>query len=148
MEALPDLLLDGDIGTGRTGGHHRPLPPVGAIPGGLGRQPLLGAVESECHPPNGDRPAHVLVDRESPGRDIDQPGRQTSVVRRHREAHGTALHRNVRYRLKDPYRDGTTHVIFEPLDFIAHLAALVPGPRVNLPVSTGCLRRTASIVPW
>ena len=30
------------------------------------------------------------------------------------------------------YRDGTTHVIFEPLDFIARLAALVPKPRVNL----------------
>ena len=30
------------------------------------------------------------------------------------------------------YRDGTTPVIFEPLDFIARLAALVPKPRVNL----------------
>ena len=39
---------------------------------------------------------------------------------------------NVRYALKTPYRDGTTHVIFEPLDFIARLAALVPKPRVNL----------------
>lgn len=39
---------------------------------------------------------------------------------------------NIRYRLKTPYRDGTTHVIFEPLDFIARLAALVPKPRVNL----------------
>ena len=39
---------------------------------------------------------------------------------------------NVRYRLKTPCRDGTTHVIFEPLDFIARLAALVPKPRVNL----------------
>jgi hypothetical protein len=39
---------------------------------------------------------------------------------------------NVRYRLKTPYRDGTTHVIFQPLDFIARLAALVPKPRVNL----------------
>ena len=38
---------------------------------------------------------------------------------------------NVRYQLKTPYRDGTTHVIFEPLDFIARLAALVPKPRVN-----------------
>jgi hypothetical protein len=38
----------------------------------------------------------------------------------------------VRYPLKTPYRDGTTHVIFEPLDFIARLAALVPKPRVNL----------------
>jgi hypothetical protein len=36
------------------------------------------------------------------------------------------------YRLKTPYRDGTNPVIFEPLDFIARLAALVPDPRVNL----------------
>lgn len=38
----------------------------------------------------------------------------------------------VRYQLKTPYRDGTTHVIFEPLDFMAKLAALVPKPRANL----------------
>ncbi len=38
----------------------------------------------------------------------------------------------VRYELKTPYRDGTTRVIFEPVDFIAKLAALVPRPRVNL----------------
>ena len=39
---------------------------------------------------------------------------------------------NIRYQLKTPYSDGTTHVIFEPLDFIAKLAALVPKPRVDL----------------
>jgi hypothetical protein len=39
---------------------------------------------------------------------------------------------NIRYQLKTPYRDGTTHVVFAPLDFIARLAALVPKPRVNL----------------
>ena len=39
---------------------------------------------------------------------------------------------NIRYHLKTPYRDGTTHVIFEPLDFIARLAALLSKPRVNL----------------
>jgi len=39
---------------------------------------------------------------------------------------------NIRYELKTPYRDGTTHIIFEPLDFISKLAALVPAPRVNL----------------
>ena len=33
---------------------------------------------------------------------------------------------------KTPYRDGTTDVVFEPLDFMARLAALVPPPRVNL----------------
>ena len=38
----------------------------------------------------------------------------------------------VRYGLKTPYRDGTTHVIFNPLDFLGRLAALVPRPRVNL----------------
>ena len=34
--------------------------------------------------------------------------------------------------MKTPYRDGTKHVIFEPLDFIAKLAALVAAPRANL----------------
>ena len=41
-------------------------------------------------------------------------------------------HGKVRYALKTPYKDGTTHVVFEPLDFIAKLAALVPRPRANL----------------
>ena len=39
---------------------------------------------------------------------------------------------NVRYVLKAPYRDGTTHVILEPLDSIAKLASLVPKLMVNL----------------
>jgi hypothetical protein len=36
------------------------------------------------------------------------------------------------YRLRHPWRDGTSQVIFDPLDFIAHLAALIPPPRTNL----------------
>ena len=60
------------------------------------------------------------------------------------------------YSLKTPYREslphersecfghGTTQVAFEPVDFIARLAALVPKPRVNgtgtpSPVTTACL---------
>ena len=39
---------------------------------------------------------------------------------------------NVRYELKTPYTDGTTHVFFSPIDFISKLAALVPPPRLNL----------------
>ena len=35
-------------------------------------------------------------------------------------------HGKVRYELKTPYSDGTTHVIFEPLEFIRHI--LVPNP--------------------
>ena len=34
--------------------------------------------------------------------------------------------------MKTHYRDGTTHVVFEPLDFMARLAALVPRPRAHL----------------
>ena len=36
------------------------------------------------------------------------------------------------YAFKTPWRDGTTHVVLEPVDFIARLAALIPRPGVNL----------------
>lgn len=39
---------------------------------------------------------------------------------------------SISYELKTPYKNGTTHVVFEPLDFIARLAALVPKPRFHL----------------
>jgi hypothetical protein len=58
---------------------------------------------------------------------------------------------NIRYELKTPYRDGTTHVMFEPLDFLSRLAALVPAPRVNLSRFHGVFaphhRWRAQIVP-
>ncbi len=38
----------------------------------------------------------------------------------------------ISYKLKTAYKNGTTHVVFEPLDFIARLAALVPKPRFHL----------------
>jgi len=38
----------------------------------------------------------------------------------------------VRYRLKMPYRDGTTDIVLEPLHFLARLAVLVPPSRVHL----------------
>ena len=36
------------------------------------------------------------------------------------------------YRLKHSFRDGTTHVVLDPIDFIARLAALIPRPRAHL----------------
>jgi hypothetical protein len=55
------------------------------------------------------------------------------------------------YRLKTPWRNGTTHVVFEPLEFVARLAVLVPAPRVNLIRFHGVLgpaaKWRASIVP-
>ena len=41
-------------------------------------------------------------------------------------------HGKIRYELKTPYRDGTTHIFFNPIDFIGKLAALIPPPRLNL----------------
>ncbi|MES9846876.1 MAG: transposase, partial [Candidatus Thiodiazotropha sp.] len=31
---------------------------------------------------------------------------------------------NIRYQLKTPYHDGTTHIMFEPLDFMSHIHVL------------------------
>jgi hypothetical protein len=38
----------------------------------------------------------------------------------------------MRYVLKTPYHDGTTHIVLEPLDLMARLAALLPPPRMHL----------------
>ncbi len=38
----------------------------------------------------------------------------------------------VLYRLRHRWRDGTSYVIFDPLDLVGKLAALVPPPRFNL----------------
>jgi hypothetical protein len=42
--------------------------------------------------------------------------------------------------LKTPWRNGTTHVEFEPVEFIAKLAALVPPPRAHLTRFHGIFR--------
>lgn len=55
------------------------------------------------------------------------------------------------YRLKTPWRDGTTHVIFEPQELMEKLAVLVPAPRLNLTRFHGILapaaKWRASVVP-
>jgi len=51
----------------------------------------------------------------------------------------------VRYRLKTPYRDGTTDIVLEPLDFIARLAALVPPPHVHLTRYHGVFAANAAL---
>ena len=42
------------------------------------------------------------------------------------------------YTLRRPWRDGTTHIVFDPLTFIERLAALVSRPRVHLSPTTEC----------
>jgi hypothetical protein len=51
------------------------------------------------------------------------------------------------YRLKRHWRDGTSHLIFEPLDLVAKLAALVPPPRFNLVRYHGVLAPSAGWRP-
>ncbi|MCI0549160.1 MAG: transposase, partial [Candidatus Rokubacteria bacterium] len=48
------------------------------------------------------------------------------------------------YRLKHRWRDGTTHVVFEPLELLERLAALVPPPRFHLVRYHGILGPCAS----
>jgi Putative transposase len=38
----------------------------------------------------------------------------------------------VELKLKTPWRDGTTHQVMSPLEFMQRLAALVPRPRLHL----------------
>ena len=52
----------------------------------------------------------------------------------------------MRYQLKTPWRNGTTHVEFEPIEFIAKLAALVPPPRAHLTRFHGIF--TTGILPF
>jgi hypothetical protein len=54
-------------------------------------------------------------------------------------------HGKVRYELKTPYRDGTTHVFFDPLDFIGKLAALIPPPRLNLTRFVGVFAHNSNL---
>jgi hypothetical protein len=45
----------------------------------------------------------------------------------------------VRVELKRPWGDGTTHLVFEPVEFLEKLAALTPRPEINLVLYHGVL---------
>jgi len=47
--------------------------------------------------------------------------------------------------LKTPYRDGTTHIVLSPLEFMQRLAALIPRPRLNLIRFNGVLAPNAKL---
>ena len=49
--------------------------------------------------------------------------------------------------LKTPYRDGTTHIVMSPLEFLQRLAALVPRPRLHLIRFHGVLAPNARLRP-
>ena len=45
----------------------------------------------------------------------------------------------VRLQLRQPWRDGTTDIVFDPVGFLGRLAVLVPRPRINLILYHGVL---------
>ena len=47
------------------------------------------------------------------------------------------------YRFKRPWRDGTTHVVFDSLEMLEKLAALVPAPKTHLVRYSGILAPAA-----
>ena len=49
----------------------------------------------------------------------------------------------VRLQLKRAWRDGTTHLLFEPVEFLEKLAALTPRPAINLVLYHGVLAPNA-----
>ena len=48
---------------------------------------------------------------------------------------------------KTPWRDGTTHLVMSPLEFMQRLAALVPRPRLHLIRFHGVLAPNAKLRP-
>jgi len=55
------------------------------------------------------------------------------------------------YGFRRPFRDGSTHVVLDPMSFLSRLAALVPPPRMHLVTYHGVLapsaRRRKEILP-
>ena len=51
----------------------------------------------------------------------------------------------VELKLKTPWRDGTTHLVVSPLEFMQRLAALVPRPRLHLIRFHGVLAPNAKL---
>ena len=52
------------------------------------------------------------------------------------------------YRFKRPWRDGTTHVVYEPLELLAKIVRLVPAPRAHLVRYSGVLAPASQWRSW
>ena len=70
-------------------------------------------------------PAHDRKKREHLCRYISRPS--LSEQRLSLNAQGQVI-----YRLKTAYRNGTTHIVLDPLDFLSRLTSLIPRPRIHL----------------
>ena len=68
-------------------------------------------------------PAHDREKRERLCRYVSRPSQKRLSL----NAQGQVV-----YKLKTAYRNGTTHIVLDPLDFLSRLASLIPRPRVHL----------------
>jgi hypothetical protein len=84
----------------------------------------------------------------------DRPGGQRSLEKLVRYCARPALAKDrlselpdgrIALELKTPWFDGTTRILYEPLDFLAKLAALVPRPHKNLIIYHGVLSSHARL---
>lgn len=71
----------------------------------------------------------------------------TSTGRSGRTSGSSSTPPQVELKLKTPWRDGTTHLVMSPLEFMHRLAALVPRPRLHLIRFHGVLAPNAKLRP-
>ena len=74
--------------------------------------------------------------------------RHLCAAQRHSEPPVKAAAGKVVLKLKTPWRDGTTHLVMPPPEFMQRLASLVPRPRLHLIRFYGVLPPTLSLARW
>jgi len=138
LEALAAASIAGRVALGERAGRAltrigaRPGREVAYVPGELCAQLDGFSLHARVRVPPGDR------DRlEHLCRYVARPAIATERL-------SLSKHGNVLYRFRRPWRDGTTHIVFEPLVFLERLAALVPRPRTHLVTYHGVLAPAAS----
>jgi hypothetical protein len=143
-----------EVPPGRAAGLERPgIELVGGHAAGadLRLAPALGA--GRLHPPvveaRGERGQRLVAEfcepplgRRAAGRGILQPGLREAARHDGRERGAGRIQVNaagqVEFELETPWRDGTTHRVMSPLEFMQRLAALVPRPRLHLVRYNAC----------
>ena len=70
-------------------------------------------------------PAHDRKKRKHLCRYISRPSLSEARLSLNNKGQGV-------YKLKTPYRNGTTPIVLDPLDFLSRLASLIPRPKIHL----------------
>ena len=139
--SAPDPWEDEVAGVGRVGG--------GLCPGDCGDGAPAGRAHPPCRTMRLRRSRHVSLAAVMPGRTASictrasswQPGNGSGssvcaampCVRRCRgDRLSVTGDGQVMLQLRHRWADGTTHLVFDPVEFLGRLAVLVPRPRINL----------------